>query len=206
MKKVAGQKKFAVESAKIASGMAAILLACAACPALASTDASVLPVNVVLAEAKTEQAVRVQVDASSVPRIEAQDSGFQSSRVDVSLFPARSPRLGAMVGMSGFGSQQQPLGLQPVKPSVDLGLRYSHPNQPVDVMAWRRMNVEPDAYTVPDRQPVYGARVEMNLAKAAAKSGFALDKGFLGFQLESGARISIKRKDGRPMIYYRNTF
>ena len=27
-----------------------------------------------------------------------------------------------------------------------------------------------------------------------------------GFQLESGARISIKRKDGRPMVYYRTSF
>ena len=45
----------------------------------------------------------------------------------------------------------------------------------------------------------------MNLAPAR-KRGFALDKGFIGLQLESGARISVKRKDGKPMIYYRSTF
>jgi hypothetical protein len=30
--------------------------------------------------------------------------------------------------------------------------------------------------------------------------------GFHGFQLESGAKISVKRKDGRPMVYYRTAF
>jgi hypothetical protein len=38
------------------------------------------------------------------------------------------------------------------------------------------------------------------------KAGFSLDHGFIGLQLESGARISVKRKDGHPMIYYRTTF
>jgi hypothetical protein len=56
------------------------------------------------------------------------------------------------------------------------------------------------------RQPaVYGARVEMNLT-AGPRTTFALDRGFVGLQLESGARITIKRKDGRPMVYYRTTF
>jgi hypothetical protein len=68
------------------------------------------------------------------------------------------------------------------------------------------MTAADDDYSLAQmREPVYGARVEMNLA-AARKSGFALDRGFLGFQLESGARISVKRKDGRPMIYYRSAF
>lgn len=185
---------------------AAILLLCGA-PAWAATQAGGQPGEAVVAEAKIEQPVRVQVDATSLPRIEGQDSGFQGPRVDVSLFPATTPRLGAVFGMSGFGPQHSPtLGLQANRPSVDLGLRYSHRvhSQQIDVTAWRRMNAEPEPYTVPDRQAVYGARVEMNLAPA--KSGLALARGFVGFQLESGARISIKRKDGRPMIYYRTSF
>ena len=203
MKKVAGHEKIAVDS-KVGRCTAAVLIACATFPALAS-DAT--PAEVVVAEARIDQPVRVQVDATSVPRLEAQESGFQAPRVDVSLFSSRAPRLGAMVGMSGFGEQQahQPLGLQPAKPSVDVGLRYSH--RTVDVMAWRRMGSEPETSLLPDRQPVYGARVEMALSKAKAPTtGFALENGRLGFQLESGARISIRRKDGRPMIYYKTTF
>ena len=73
-------------------------------------------------------------------------------------------------------------------------------------MAWRRMNTDDDAYSlIQQRQPVYGARVEMNLA-GGRKSGIATGVGFIGVQLESGARISVKRKDGRPMIYYRTSF
>lgn len=34
----------------------------------------------------------------------------------------------------------------------------------------------------------------------------AWDKGGLGLQLDSGARIVIRRKYGGPMIYYRTTF
>jgi hypothetical protein len=33
-----------------------------------------------------------------------------------------------------------------------------------------------------------------------------MDRGFIGMQLEGGARITIKRKDGRPMVYYRSAF
>jgi hypothetical protein len=106
--------------------------------------------------------------------------------------------------MSGFSTSPQPLGLQPPRPSIDLGLRWSR--RQIDVMAWRRMSTSDDADSLAQmREPVYGARVEMNLA-ATRKTGFALDRGFVGFQLESGARISVKRKDGRPMIYYRSTF
>jgi hypothetical protein len=159
---------------------------------------------VLVAEARAKQPqVQVQVRASALPRFEAQDSGFQAPRVDLSLTPAHGSGIGAVVGMSGFTSTPQPLGLQPQRTSVDLGLRWSQ--RQIDLMAWRRMNTPDDAYTQAQmQQPVYGARVEMNLA--SARSGFALDRGFIGFQLESGARISVKRKDGRPMIYYRSSF
>ena len=40
---------------------------------------------------------------------------------------------------------------------------------------------------------------------AVRKAGLTFDRG-IGFQLQSGARISIKRKDGRPMVYYRTSF
>jgi hypothetical protein len=191
---------------------AAVLLAVGvACPAMAAVDdLGQASAEVLMAEARVDQpAMRVQVRTSTLPRMDAQDTGFQAPRVDLSLTPANSRGLGAVVGVSGFAPGATPLGLQPQRPSVDFGLRWSHTLQSqhqVDVMAWRRMNTPDDAYSlIQQKQPVYGARVEMNLARAS-KSGFALDRGFIGMQLESGARITVKRKDGRPMVYYRTSF
>lgn len=187
---------------------AALLVLFVTCPAWAQ-DAGLTPAESMVADARTEAPVRVQVQTSALPRLEAQDAGFQAPRVDVSLFPARGAGVGAVVGMSGFsGRQPMPLGLAPAKPSVDLGVRWTHKLQSmnqIDVTAWRRMNMPDDAYTlIQAREPVYGARVEMNLKQS--KGGFALDRGFIGLQLESGARISIKRKNGGPMVYYRTAF
>jgi hypothetical protein len=39
-----------------------------------------------------------------------------------------------------------------------------------------------------------------------SKRGFKAEKGFIGMQLEGGAKISIKRKNGGPMVYYRTAF
>lgn len=153
-----------------------------------------------------EQGLRVQVQASSLPRFDAQDSGFQAPRVDLSITPfdRNGNGLGAVFGLA---SSSGAAGLQP-RLGVDVGLRWSHllQSQRIDITAWRRMNVPDDAYTqVIMREPMYGARVEMNLA-SAHHAGLAMDLGFIGFQMESGARITIKRKDGRPMVYYRTTF
>jgi hypothetical protein len=189
----------------------AVLLAMSVvCPVAWAQDAGQTPAEAVVAEARTGAPVRVQVQTSALPRLDSQDSGFQAPRVDVSLFPANAGGVGAVVGMSGFSSRQPlPLGLAPVQPSLDFGVRFSHKLQSqnqIDITAWRRMNTADDAYTlIQARQPVYGARVEMNLK--ASKTGIvALDRGFVGLQLESGARISIKRKNGGPMLYYRTTF
>jgi hypothetical protein len=210
----------AAESAARVAGTYAKLriVACAAsalwvaCPAAWAEEAPRLPGDVVIAQAKSEPAMRVEVQTSTLPRMDAQDAGFQAPRVDFALFPTHPSNygLGAVVGMSGFAPRQgfQPIGMQPQRPSFDLGLRWSQrvQSQQVDITAWRRMNTEDDAYSlVQSRQPVYGARFEMSLA-AAARSPLALDRGFIGLQLESGAKISFKRKDGRPMIYYRTTF
>jgi hypothetical protein len=206
MEKVADSGRKAGPGWELALGRcsAAALATCVVCPALQAQDAGLPFADALMAEARADQAqVRVQVRASTLPRLDAQDSGFQAPRIDLSLTPAHG-RVGAVVGMSGFSASPQPLGLQPQRASIDLGLRWSQ--RQIDVMAWRRMTAADDADSLAHmREPVYGARVEMNLA-AARKSSFALDRGFLGFQLESGARISVKRKDGRPMVYYRSAF
>ena len=186
---------------------AVLLAACVACPAVGwADDLGPASAEVLLAEARVDQpGVKVQVRTSTLPRLEAQDSGFQAPRIDLSLTPRNSHGLGAVVGVSGFNSSALPLGLQPQRPSVDVGLRWSQ--KQVDVMAWRRMTGPDDAYSlIQMQQPVYGARVEMNLGRGSKKGPFALDRGLIGMQLESGARISIKRKNGGPMIYYRTAF
>jgi hypothetical protein len=92
--------------------------------------------------------------------------------------------------------------------SVDVGLQWrqalSH-QQTVDITAWRRLAPQPDALSLVQQQdPVFGARVEMKLKSTSAKTFFA-DK-FIGLQLDSGARIGLKKSNGNPTIYYRNQF
>lgn len=195
---------------ELRSGLCAVLLACAGCPAVWAQEAGFRPGETLRAQAQSEPQMRVQVQTSTLPRLDGPESGFQAPRVDVSLVPVRqSSGLVAVVGMSGFSARNpQAIGLQPQRPSFDVGLRWSQKlqSQQVDITAWRRMNVDDDAYSlVQARQPVYGARFEMALS-AARKQGFAADLGFIGLQLQSGARISIKRKNGGPMLYYRTTF
>jgi hypothetical protein len=74
-----------------------------------------------------------------------------------------------------------------------------------DVAAWRRL-MPPDTLTlVQMRQPSYGARFEMQIGSTPT-TGFVADRGFLGLQLESGARVTLRRSEGKPMVYYRTRF
>lgn len=183
------------------------------CCAISAAWAQEAAQEVMLAEARADKAPMIlEINTSTLPRLDAQDSGFQAPRVDLSVLPAGGKGLGLAIGMSGFNAARGtmlPSGYAAVRPSVDVGLTFRHApagqNQ-VDVSAWKRMASEQDAYTqVQMREPVYGARVEMKLSPVR-KARFSVDRGFIGMQLESGARISIKRKDGRPMVYYRSAF
>ena len=79
-------------------------------------------------------------------------------------------------------------------------------NYRIDVTAWRRV-IPPDASSlIHMREPSYGARVEMRIGRAPVETGFVADRGFIGFQLESGARMTVRRSGGKPMIYYRTKF
>jgi hypothetical protein len=187
----------------------ALVAYAASAPVVAQAQAPA-PADGLPAQARPDpQPLRVQVRTSALPRFEAQDSGFQAPRVDVSLSPADGRGLSPVVGFSSGATAPSPAGPQPQRPSLDVGLRWSHPiqSQQIDVTAWRRMNTpDDDAYTLAQmRQPTYGARVELDLSPVR-KNRFALDRGFIGMQLEGGARITIKRKDGRPMVYYRTAF
>lgn len=193
--------------------VAALLAGLAAQGVLAAEPVrAALPADaVVVAEAQPGEPppLRMQVDASALPQFEAQEAGFQAPRVDLSVFPAQARGFGAVLGVSGVQGSPRAPGLVPARTGVDLGLRYSHQfrdDSRIDLTGWRRMNVPQDASTLAQmQQPQYGARVEMNL-KPAKFGGLGIDRGLLGLQLESGARISIKRKNGGPMVYYRTSF
>ncbi len=76
----------------------------------------------------------------------------------------------------------------------------------IDITAWRRMPQQPfDAISqIRQRDPLYGARVEMKLAPARTR--FATELRAIGLQLDNGARILLRRKDGNPTLYYRSQF
>jgi hypothetical protein len=210
MEKAAGAGVGAGASWEVALGCMTALAASVLCPVAQAEEAGRGAAQAVVAQAQVEAPVRLQLQTSALPRFDAQDSGFQAPRVDLSITGLNrgGTGLSPVLGMASPGAGMQALGLQP-RTSIDLGLRWTQRLQSqrqIDITAWRRLNAPDDAYSlVQMNNPVYGARVEMNLA-GGRRSGLALDMGFIGFQMESGARITVKRKDGRPMIYYRTVF
>jgi hypothetical protein len=151
---------------------------------------------------------QMEIAATSLPRFDDFDGMARSSRLDMVWLPPRRSALGLALGITTMAGP----GLSPMErapgPGLDLGFhwRYTLDRQyRIDVTAWRRMTPSDALDLVQARNPSYGARVEMRLG-SMPKSGFVADRGFLGLQLESGARITVRRKAGRPMFYYRTRF
>lgn len=193
---------------------AAIALLISVSPALATeADNEVIT----LAQANTNSPLdrswtpQLEVSATSLPRFDNIDGSNRSSRIDMTLLPPRRSALGLSMGMTS-GNSPSLAGFSPqraaAQTSVDLGLHWRYrldSNYRFDVTAWRRL-VPTDALTlVQTREAQYGARVEMQLV-SLPKSGFAIDRGFVGLQLESGARVTLRRSGGKPMVYYRSKF
>ncbi len=186
------------------------IVAAVACVAGAGAWAQDAALDLALqAERAADAPVRLELNATSLPRLDGQEAG-QSQRLDLSVLPASGSGMGVAVGMSSFApaSNVPPAGFAATaKPALDLGLHYRYAlpkSRQVDVTAYRRLS--PESVTAFQPEPaVYGARVELGL-QPTRKAGFATDRGFVGVQLQSGARISIKRRNGGPMVYYRNTF
>lgn len=161
-----------------------------------------------LADAPDAARSRIELASSSLPVFENLDGASHSSRVDMLWLPPRRPNLGLALGLTS----KEGLGLRPAgssaAPAVDLGLhwRYTLDTQyRIDVTAWRRMTPPDAAMLAHERQAAYGARFEMQV-KSLPSRRLVADRGFLGLQLESGARITVKRRHGGPMIYYRTKF
>jgi hypothetical protein len=155
--------------------------------------------------------LQLEVSASSLPRFDNIDGSNRSSRIDMTWLPPRRSALGLSLGMTSMdpvGGFYPTSAFAGATSSVDLGLHWRYlldGNHRVDVTAWRRWR-PPDTLTpVQMLQPSYGARVEMQI-RPVRKTGFVADRGFIGFQLESGARVTLRRSGGKPMIYYRTKF
>src|SRR4051794_23247250 len=56
----------------------------------------------VLVETRSDQGPRLEVNSSTLPRLDAQDSGFQAPRVDLAFLP-QSRGLGVVLGMGNVG-------------------------------------------------------------------------------------------------------
>jgi hypothetical protein len=200
-------RSIAVASWRLGAGA---LLACM--PAFAAVAAEPSD-EVVVAQALIPPAndtPRMEMSATSLPRFDRLDGAMRSSRIDMTLLPTQRSTLGPSIAMTSPDMRGVP-GLRPFgggSTSVDLGLHWRYTSDSkyrIDVSAWRRMNPVDAATLIESREPSYGARVEMHLA-SARHSGLVADHGFLGLQLDSGARITLRRSGGRPMVYYRTKF
>jgi hypothetical protein len=153
---------------------------------------------------------QMEITATSLPRFENIDGATRASRLDLTLLPPGRSSLGLAFGVTSMeGPGFAPTGVSATTPnSVNLGLHWRYTldsNNRVDITAWRRIQ-QPDALSlIQTREPSYGARVEMRI-QPVLRNGLVADKGFLGVQLESGARVTLRRSHGKPMIYYRTKF
>ena len=151
----------------------------------------------------------LEITSSTLPSFEL-DRAPHSSRVDLSLMPRTRSAVGLSLGISttpapATGFVPNPQASQ----SLDLGLQWRYSldsGQRFDVTAYRRLPDRDALSLVQSQDPAYGARFEMALGSSRLRKGFVADHGFVGLQLESGARLTVKRSGGVPMLYYRNTF
>jgi len=112
--------------------------------------------------------------------------------------PARPARLAL--------SLTPPIG-RPGTGALDVGVTWRQPitaQHTVDITAWRRVEGQDASSLIRQREPVYGARVEIGLTPS--RPGFTLDQRFLGFQMENGMKIGLRRKNGGPVLYFRQQF
>jgi hypothetical protein len=134
-------------------------------------------------------------------------AGAAGAQQDPAGIAMGSDSSGRMAPRLSLSAALPPIGTA-LPGSVDVGFQWRQAisgHQTVDISAWRRVTPTPDALALVQQQDtVYGARVEMKLKSTSAKTFFA-DK-FVGLQLDSGARIGLKKSNGNPTLYYRNQF
>ena len=153
----------------------------------------------------------IEISASNLPRFDNFDgSNRTQQRIDMALLSPGKSAFGVTMGVAGLAPPRfgPAAGASEGLNGVNLGLQYRYVfdnNRRVDITAWREMNRPNDALAmIQSREAGYGARVEMQLT--GARSPLVAERGFVGMQLDGGARITLRRSGGRPMVYYRNQF
>ena len=187
-----------------------LALALAAGRAAAEEIAVAAPEQILTAQAGMSKPL-IELSSSEVPRFD--DASIHTSRTKLTLFPAGRSLVGLSVGVTSSAGPPS-IVLPPYTPGgpmFDLGLHWRHEmdgNYRLDVTAWRRVGNVDAMSLIQSRDPNFGARVEMGFAsgRQGPRAGFVADRGFIGVQLDGGARVTVKRSGGRPMLYYRNTF
>lgn len=192
-----------------AKRMVAVALLLWTCEAVATSSDRTSPPSDATVVAGDFPRPALEVTTTTTPRFDNVDGATRSSRVDLSVMPQQASGMGLAIGINSFstmpGFAAGPLGSQ----SLDLGLRWRYvqgSRYRVDFTAYRRMANSDAISLIESRDPSYGARVEMALGSERLRKGFVAEHGFVGFQLESGARLTVKRSGGVPMLYYRNDF
>ncbi len=154
---------------------------------------------------------QLEISSSNLPRFDNFDGGQRTvQRVDMALLSPGRSSFGLTMGLSSLSPSRYALGSGATDglPSVNLGLQWRYvmaDNRRVDITAWRDLGRPNDALAlVQTRDAGFGARVEMQLS--GPRSSFVADRGFVGLQLDGGARIALRRNGGKPMVYYRNKF
>jgi hypothetical protein len=176
----------------------------------ASETASFTPMPLAAAAGAPTTSV-IEISASNLPRFDNFDgSNRTQQRLDMALLSPGRSAFGVTMGLSGLSPTRPGFSAGPADslPGVNLGLQYRYVfdnNRRIDITAWREMGRPNDALSmVQSRDAGFGARVEMQLA--GSRSPLVAERGFVGVQLDGGARIALRRSGGKPMLYYRNKF
>lgn len=153
----------------------------------------------------------IEISTSNLPRFDNFDgSNRTQQRIDMALLSPGRSAFGVTMGMSGLSPSRYGFnaGSGDGLPAVNLGLQWRYifdNNRRIDITAWREVARPNDALALIQSQEAgYGARVEMQLA--GSRSPLVAERGFVGVRLDSGARITMRRSGGKPMVYYRNQF
>jgi hypothetical protein len=177
--------------------------------ALADSEEEQFAPFAVAAPVDTDRGPRLELSAAPIPNLDNIDTSAGTTRLDLTSWPrkAQDSMLGVSLGLSVPSSPSLDSRVQPQ--SVDVGLRWRSTmdnTRRLDVSAWRRVTPVPDAITlIQGKQPdLYGTRVEMQFT--TGRSRIVPELGAIGMQLSGGAKLSLRAKHGKPMLYYRARF
>lgn len=153
----------------------------------------------------------IEINASNLPRFDNTNGGNRTQhRLDMALLSPGRSAFGVTMGVTGLSLSHYGIGGASANglPGTNLGLQWRYvleDKRRIDIAAWREVGRANNALAlVQSRDAGYGARVEMQLA--GSRTRFVAGRGFVGLQLDGGARITLRRSAGKPMVYFRTRF